>query len=257
MRYRFITSFKTLAAAGVLILGGIGHSNAATYNLTVDPVEIKTSSFTKTGIGYNGASPGPVLRFKEGEDVVINVKNNLDEATSIHWHGLILPFQMDGVPNISFKGIAPGETFTYKFPIIQSGTYWFHSHSGFQEPNGAYGAIVIEPKKREPFKVDRDYVVQLTDKHPHSGNRIMRNLKMMPDYYNRQQQTLGDFFDDVSKMGLQKTVKDRMDWGSMRMMQTDVEDVQGFAPLMNGKDAKQNWTGLFKPGEKRFVCQHL
>ena len=168
-------------------------SMAGVYNLTVDKVMIDTGSFTKEGIGYNGASPGPILRFNEGENVTINVKNNLDDTTSIHWHGLILPYQQDGVPTISYDGIKPGETFTYNFPISQSGTYWFHSHSGFQEPDGAYGAIVIKPKKRDPFRYDRDYVVQLTDKHPHSGARIMRNLKTMPDYYNRQQQTLGDF----------------------------------------------------------------
>ena len=137
-------------AAGVALLPSL--SIAKTYNLTVDKVTIDTGDFQKEGIGYNGKSPGPVLRFQEGEDVTINVTNNLDESTSIHWHGLILPFQMDGVPKISYPGIAPGETFTYKFPIIQSGTYWFHSHSGFQEPDGAYGSIVIEPEKRDPFR---------------------------------------------------------------------------------------------------------
>jgi FtsP/CotA-like multicopper oxidase with cupredoxin domain len=166
---------------------------AETYNLSVDPVTIDTGNFKRSGIGYNGASPGPVLRFKEGEDVTIKVTNNLDESTSIHWHGLILPYKMDGVPTISYDGIEPGETFTYNFPIVQSGTYWFHSHSGFQEPDGAYGAIVIEAKGREPFRYDREYVVQLTDAHPHSGGRIMRNLKLMADYYNRKQQTVGEF----------------------------------------------------------------
>ena len=161
-----------------------------------------------------------------------------------------------GVPTISYDGIKPGETFTYNFPIAQAGTYWFHSHSGFQEPDGAYGAIIIEPKGREPFRYDREYVVQLTDAHPHSGSRIMRNLKMMPDYYNRQQQTLGDFFSDVKKNGFDATVKDRMDWGEMRMMPADIEDLQGFTPLINGKGPAQNWTGLFKPGERvrlRFI----
>jgi len=229
---------------------------AGTYDLTVDPVTIDTGDFKRSGIGYNGASPGPVLRFKEGEDVTINVTNNLDTDTSIHWHGLILPYKMDGVPTISYDGIKPGETFTYNFPIVQSGTYWFHSHSGFQEPDGAYGAIVIEPKGREPFRYDREYVIQLTDAHPHAGSRIMRNLKMMPDYYNRQQQTVGDFFRDVEKDGLDATVTDRMNWGEMRMMASDVEDLQGVTPLINGKGPKQNWTGLFKPGERvrlRFI----
>jgi CopA family copper-resistance protein len=245
----FVVGMLYLMSASIL-------TNAGEYNITVDKVQIDTGDFVKEGIGYNGASPGPVLRFKEGEDVTINVTNNLNVSTSIHWHGLILPFEMDGVPGISFKGIAPGETFTYKFPITQNGTYWFHSHSGFQEPDGAYGAIVIESKDREPFRYNREYVVQLTDKHPHSGDRIMRNLKMMPDYYNRKQQTLSDFFKDSKENGLGETVDDRMAWGGMRMMATDIEDVQGFTGLINGKGPSQNWTGLFKPGERirlRFI----
>lgn len=226
------------------------------YDITVDKVAIDTDDFQKQGIGYNGSSPGPVLRFKEGEEVTINVTNNLDEATSIHWHGLILPYQQDGVPEISYEGIAPGETFTYRFPIVQAGTYWYHSHSGFQEPDGAYGAIVIEPKDPEPFQYDRDYVVQLADQHPHSGTRIMRNLKMMPDYYNREQRTAVDFFDSVAEKGLGTTLSERAGWGEMRMMPTDIEDVQGFSALINGKSSEQNWTGLFKPGERvrlRFI----
>ena len=229
---------------------------AETYDLTVDAVTLETMDFSRDGVGFNGASPGPVLRFKEGEDVTIRVTNNLSEPTSIHWHGLILPFQQDGVPGISYPGIAPGETFTYQFPIIQAGTYWYHSHTDFQEPDGAYGAIVIEPKGREPFRYNRDYVVQLTDAHPHSGHRIMRNLKMMPDYYNRQQRTLFDFLDDAEQKGLESALADRGDWGDMRMMPTDIEDLQGFTPLINGKDAAQNWTGLFTPGERvrlRFI----
>ncbi|PVY78143.1 L-ascorbate oxidase [Tamilnaduibacter salinus] len=224
--------------------------SAGEYNLTVDRVTIDTGDFKKEGIGYNGGSPGPVLRFEEGEDVTINVTNRLDSPTSIHWHGLILPFQMDGVPGISFEGIAPGETFTYQFPTTQAGTYWYHSHSGFQEPDGAYGAIIIEPKEREPFRYDREYVVQLTDKHPHSGERVMRNLKMMPDYYNREQQTVGEFLSDASENGLMNSLRDRLAWGGMRMMKADVEDVQGFAGLINGKGPEQNWTGLFEPGER-------
>ncbi|WP_417531824.1 copper resistance system multicopper oxidase [Marinobacter lipolyticus] len=231
-------------------------SLAGEYDISVDRVQIDTGDFVKEGIGYNGASPGPVLRFKEGEEVTLNVTNNLDVMTSIHWHGLILPFEQDGVPGISFPGIAPGETFTYQFPVVQNGTYWFHSHSGFQEPDGAFGAIVIEPEGREPFRYDREYVVQLTDKHPHSGDRIMRNLKMMPDYYNRKQQTVGEFFSDASQNGLMNTLRDRMAWGGMRMMKADVEDVQGFTGMINGKGPEQNWTGLFEPGERirlRFI----
>jgi len=243
--------------AGALAMAALSTgSQAATYDLTVDYVTIDTGDTKTTGIGYNGASPGPTLRFREGEEAVINVTNNLKEATSIHWHGLILPYQMDGVPGISFPGIEPGETFTYRIPVKQSGTYWFHSHSGFQEPDGAYGSIIIEPEKREPFKFDREYVVVLKDKHPHSGDRILRNLKMMPDYYNRKQRTLGDFIDDVGKNGLGATLSERGDWGSMRMMRTDIEDVQGFVGLINGMSPDQNWTGLFKPEERvrlRFI----
>jgi CopA family copper-resistance protein len=243
-RMAFLAAFIPVAA------------NAGTYDLTVDKVMIDTGNFKRQGIGYNGASPGPVLRFDEGETVTINVTNNLDVDTSVHWHGLILPYEQDGVPTISYDGIKPGETFTYKFPIRQSGTYWFHSHSGFQEPDGAYGAIVIKPKKRDPFRYDREYVVQLTDSHPHAGARIMRNLKTMPDYYNRQQQTFGNFLDDVAKNGLGATVADRTAWGGMRMMAADVEDLQGFTTLINGKGPDQNWTGQFKPGERirlRFI----
>ncbi len=237
-------------------LAATGTAVAGTYDLTVDEVTIDTGDFQRTGIGYNGASPGPVLRFREGEDVTINVTNNLSESTSIHWHGLILPYDQDGVPGISYDGIAPGETFTYRFPIVQTGTYWFHSHTGFQEPDGAYGAIIIEPEGREPFRYDREYVVQLTDTHPHSGNRIMRNLKMMPDYYNRQQRTFMDFLEDAQSQGFSAAWADRQAWGEMRMMPTDVEDVQGSTPLINGMSTDQNWTGLFEPGERirlRFI----
>ncbi|WP_036552911.1 copper resistance system multicopper oxidase [Nisaea denitrificans] len=247
---------RALVLGAGLAVALTGAANAGEYNLTVDRVTVDTGTFSRSGIGYNGASPGPVLRFKEGEEVTINVTNNLSEPTSIHWHGLILPFDQDGVPGISYDGIAPGDTFTYNFPIVQAGTYWFHSHSGFQEPDGAYGAIVIEPEKREPFRYDREYVVQLTDAHPHSGNRIMRNLKMMPDYYNRQQRTLFDFLKDSREQGFDAALADRAAWGDMRMMPTDVEDLQGFTPLINGRSTEQNWTGLFKPGERvrlRFI----
>ena len=231
-------------------------ARAETYTLSVDPVTIDAGTFTRDGVGFNSGSPGPVLRFKEGEDVVINVTNNLSEWTSIHWHGLILPYTQDGVPGVSYPGIAPGETFTYRFPIVQAGTYWYHSHSGFQEPDGAYGAIVIEPKDRKPYRYDREYVVQLAEAHPHHGSRIMRNLKMTPDYYNRQQRTLFDFLNDAGDKGLGAALADRGDWGGMRMMPTDIEDLQGFTPLINGKSPEQNWTGLFKPGERvrlRFI----
>ena len=255
-------SIKIMVSTLVLAVGALWSGLPATtahageYTISVDPITIDTGDFTRDGIGFNGTSPGPVLRFSEGEEVTIHVTNNLDERTSIHWHGMVLPYQQDGVPGISYKGIDPGETFTYRFPIQQSGTYWYHSHSGFQEPDGAYGALVIEPKDREPFRYDREYTLILTDSHPHRGDRIMRNLKLMPDYYNRQQRTLLDFFSDVEEQGFGAAMADRSDWGDMRMMPTDIEDLQGYTPLINGRSADQNWTGLFEPGERvrlRFI----
>ena len=252
----FISSVRAALLGTGLALAAPAAANAGEYNITVDRVSITTDNGTKTGIGFNGRSPGDTLRFKEGEDVTINVTNNLSESTSIHWHGLIVPSSMDGVPGISYNGIAPGETFTYRFPIVQSGTYWFHSHTEFQEPDGAYGSIVIEPKDREPFKYDREYVVILTDKHDHSGARIMRNLKTSPDYYNRKQRTLLDLFSDSSEKGAGDALANRAMWGQMRMMPTDIEDVQGYTPLMNGHTPSMNWTGLFSKGERvrlRFI----
>lgn len=244
-----IPLLKTAVLAAALALSG-GMTLAGTYNVSVDKIRIDTGTFKETGIGYNRSQTPTVLRLKEGEQVTINVKNNLRESTSIHWHGLILPFHQDGVPGISYNGIKPGETFTYQFPIEQAGTYWFHSHSGFQEPDGAYGAIVIEPKSGETVRAHRDYVVQLTDKHPHSGDRIFRNLKMSADYYNRSQRTLEDLVRDSRDDGFKQALQNRAMWGKMRMMPTDIEDVQGFEPLINGMSTEQNWTGLFKPGEK-------
>jgi len=223
---------------------------AGTYNLTIDNTMLKVSESAAPAMAINGTVPGPVLRFKEGENITINVTNKLKEDTSIHWHGLILPYQQDGVPGISFPGIKPGTTFTYNFPAQQSGTYWYHSHSGLQEQAGVYGAIIIDPKDRDPFRFDREYVIVLSDFHPkHSPETILKNLKKKADYYNYQQRTLGTFFDDVAKKGFGATVSDRLDWGSMRMTPTDITDVSGYTFLMNGKNAKQNWMGKFKEDE--------
>ncbi|MEX2629116.1 MAG: copper resistance system multicopper oxidase [Tistlia sp.] len=231
-------------------------AGAAEYDLAIEPVTVERDGATRTVIGYNGQSPGPTLRFREGEEVTIRVTNRLQVSSSIHWHGIILPSGMDGVPGLSFDGIEPGETFTYRFPVTQSGTYWFHSHSEQQEQDGAYGSIVIEPEGREPFRYDRDYVVLLSDEHDHAGATILNNLKTMPDYYNRQQRTVGDFFADVSDRGLGATLAERAAWGEMRMMPTDITDVQDYRYLINGRDPGQNWTALFDAGERirlRFI----
>ena len=200
--------------------------------------------------------PGPTLRFTEGENLTINVTNALDVDTSLHWHGLIVPFEQDGVPGLSFDGIAPGTTHTYEFPVRQAGTYWYHSHSGLQEQQGVYGAIVIAPKGREPFKYDRDYVVVLSDWHDTKPERILANLKKKSDYYNFSQRTIGDFFRDTSRIGFGAAMRDRMAWGEMRMSPTDITDISGYTFLVNGKNPEQNWTGLFESGERirlRFV----
>tara|TARA_R110000787_G_scaffold242075_3_gene348234 strand:+ start:19 stop:1662 length:1644 start_codon:yes stop_codon:yes gene_type:complete len=231
-------------------------ASAGTYDLTIGEKTINVTGKDRTAMAINGTVPGPVLRFKEGEELVINVSNRLDVDTSIHWHGLILPFQQDGVPGISFDGIKPGTTHTYRFPAQQSGTYWYHSHSGLQEQAGVYGSIVIEPKAPEPFRYDREYVVVLSDWQDTRPEQVLANLKKMPDYYNYSQRTVADFFSDIKKMGIGAALEDRRMWGEMRMTPTDIADVSGYTFLVNGKNADQNWTGLFKAGERirlRFV----
>ncbi|OOG58235.1 copper resistance protein CopA [Rhodanobacter sp. B05] len=206
----------------------------------------------------NGSVPGPILRWKEGSVVTLRVSNRLRVPTSIHWHGIILPFRMDGVPGISFDGVAPGETFVYRFPVRQSGTYWYHSHSGFQEQVGLYGPIVIEPAGPERYPSDRDYVVMLSDWTDENPSRILARLKKQGDYYNRARPTVPDFFRDVRDQGLHQALAMRRMWNEMRMNPTDFSDVSGYTYtyLMNGTAPAGNWTGLFKPGEKirlRFI----
>jgi L-ascorbate oxidase len=245
-----------MIAAGLGLLATINMASAGTYNLSIGEKTVNLTGNDSTGMAINGTIPGPVLRFKEGEQLTLNVTNTMDVDTSIHWHGLILPFRQDGVPGISFDGIKPGTTHTYRFPAQNTGTYWYHSHSGLQEQQGVYGAIVIEPKAREPFRYDREYVVVLSDWQDTKPERILANLKKMSDYYNYSQRTIGDFFSDVSKMGFGAALEDRKMWGEMRMTPTDIADVSGYTFLVNGKNTKQNWTGLFKPGERirlRFV----
>ena len=198
-------------------------------------------------IGINGTVPAPLIRLREGQNVRLHVVNDLDEDTSIHWHGLLLPFQMDGVPGIAFPGIKPRSTFTYEFPIIQSGTYWYHSHSGLQEQLGHYGPIVIEPKGADPVLYDRQHVLVLADHsqlHPHA---IFMKLKQQPGYFNRQRQTLSSLLS-----GEDQPLKERLEWGAMRMDPTDISDVTGstYTYLVNGHGPNDNWTALFKPGER-------
>ncbi len=240
----------------LLLLAGLVPAAAGTYDLEIGPVTLDVSGQPVDGFAINGQVPAPLLRFKEGEDLTINVTNTLKVDTSIHWHGFVLPFDQDGVPGMSFPGIRPGETFTYRFKAPKAGTYWYHSHSGLQEGAGMYGPIIIEPEGREPFRYDRDYAVVLSDWHEDSPMQVFRNLKRSPDHYNGIQRTVGEFFRDASEDGLDATISDRLDWGEMRMMPSDISDVQGYTYLMNGENSDQNWTGLFEPGERvrlRFI----
>ena len=206
----------------------------------------------------NGSIPAPTLKLREGDTVTIRVTNRLREATSIHWHGIILPYQMDGVPGISFQGIPPGETFTYQFRLEQTGTYWYHSHSGMQEQTGMYGALIVEPRDADPIRADRDYVVHLSDWTDEDPMRVLAKLKAQSDYYNYHQPTAIDFFRDVADMGLSRALDKRAMWNQMRMNPTDLADLSAatLTYLMNGVTPAGNWTGLFRPGERvrlRFI----
>ena len=220
-------------------------------------LEIGTSQVNFTGVPrsatvVNGHLPAPLLRWRQGDTVTIRVTNRLPAPTSIHWHGMILPANMDGVPGVSFPGIRPGETFEYRFPVTQSGTYWYHSHSRFQEQIGLYGPIVIEPRADGRQHSDREHVLLLSDWTDTDPEHIYRMLKVQSDYFNYGRRTVADFFADARKQGLSATVADRRMWGQMRMNATDLLDVSGhtYTYLMNGVTPAANWTGLFRRGEK-------
>ncbi len=228
------------------------------FDLRIGESPVNFTGATRTGITVNGTIPAPIVRWREGDTVTMRVANALDEDTSIHWHGMILPANMDGVPGLSFHGIHPGETYTYKFAVRQGGTYWYHSHSGFQEQLGLYGALVIDPREPEPFRYDREHVVLLSDWTDENPKRVFSKLKKQSDYYNRNRLNFGDFLRDVREQGFANTVADRRAWGDMRMSSTDLADVTGhtYTHLMNGVTPSGNWTGLFKPGERvrlRFI----
>lgn len=227
-------------------------------DLVIDGTPFELDGRLVAAMTINGTIPGPVIKLKEGTEAVIRVTNRLTESSSIHWHGILLPPEMDGVPGVSFAGIKPGETFVYRFPVRQSGTYWCHSHSGGQELLGVYAPLVIEPAEPEPFRYQRDYTVLLSDWSFEPPTTIIERLKSQAGYYNYQKRTVGDFFDDVSNLGLSTTLGDRLEWGAMRMDPTDISDVTGstFTYLMNGLSAASNWTARFRAGERvrlRFI----
>lgn len=222
------------------------------FKLAIAPQPVNFTGKKRLATAVNGSVPGPILRWKEGETVTLDVANHLAESSSIHWHGLILPAGMDGVPDISFPGIAPGESFRYQFKVNQSGTYWYHSHSGFQEQSGLYGAIVIDPKEPDPVSYDRDYVIMLSDWSDEDPNDIYAKLKKMSGYYNFAERTTSDLARDIQQKGLSRTWSDRSMWNRMRMSDRDLSDVTGYTYtyLMNGQTPADGWTGLFKRGEK-------
>ncbi|WP_226668649.1 copper resistance system multicopper oxidase [Microbulbifer aggregans] len=267
-RRRFVTGM----AAGATLLGAPVASSASAqrnnptpqplrgnhFDLQVNYLPVNFTGRERTAVAVNGSLPGPVLRWKEGDTVTLNVTNHLAHDTSIHWHGIILPSNMDGVPGLSFNGIRPGETFKYQFQVNQSGTYWYHSHSDFQEQIGHYGAIVIDPAEPDPVAFDRDYVVLLSDWSDDSPHDIYAKLKKEGHYFNRRRRTAGDLWQEIRQKGVAQTWRDREMWNEMRMSDRDISDVTGYTYtyLMNGQTPDANWTALFKRGEKirlRFI----
>jgi len=228
------------------------------FNLEIGSLAVNLTGQPGIATVVNGRLPAPLLRWREGDTITLRVSNRLSAPTSIHWHGMIVPADMDGVPGLSFNGIGPGEAYVYRFKVNQSGTYWYHSHSRFQEQTGLYGPIVIEPKRGERHRADREHVVLLSEWTDLDPEHIYRTLKRQSNYFNFGRRTAGDFVTDVRKQGWKSTIADRSMWGQMRMDPTDLADVSGsaYTYLMNGTTPNGNWTGLFRRGEKvrlRFI----
>ena len=244
--------------AGAAPTGGPQTLRGTDFRLTIDREPVNFTGSPAVATAINGSVPAPILRWREGDTLTLRVTNRLPVSSSIHWHGIILPTRMDGVPGISFDGIAPGKTFEYRFRVGQSGTYWYHSHSGFQEQTGMYGAIVVDPRGRDPHGADRDYVVMLSDWTDESPERVYAKLKKLSHYYNRNERTVGNMFRDVREHGVAGAFRNRGMWNQMRMSDRDLSDVTGYTYtfLMNGQTPTDGWTGLFRRGEKvrlRFI----
>ena len=251
-------SWLQAAVKSATALGSAPVLTGREIDLVIAETPVNFTGVTRMATTINGSIPAPTLRLREGDEVTIRVTNRLAVSTSIHWHGILLPYQMDGVPGISFKGIAPGETFTYRFKLRQRGTYWYHSHSGFQEMTGMYGALIIEPRAGERHHTDQDHVVQLSDWTDENPMHAFSKLKVQSDIYNFSQPTFFDFTRDVSNMGLQAALEKRQMWNQMRMNPTDLADLSAatFTYLMNGTAPASNWTGLFNKGDRvrlRFI----
>lgn len=269
-RRRFVLGATSLVALSALPLSGQVFASTQRpnngpqtlsgnqFDLSIGFQKVNFTGKQRVATTVNQSLPAPILRWKEGERVTLRVTNTLDHDSSIHWHGIILPSEMDGVPGMSFDGIKPGETFVYEFEVQQSGTYWYHSHSGFQEQTGLMGAIVIDPKDPDPVAYDRDMVVLLSDWTDTAPEKVYSTLKKMSHYYNFRERTVGDLIRDLKTKGLSATWNERAMWNQMRMSETDISDVTGYTYtyLMNGVTPDQGWLGLCKPGEKvrlRFI----
>ena len=259
-RRHFVQGLAAAGGAGLVLpaYAQTAELNGTEFDLTLSELPVNITGRRRIATVVNNAMPGPLLRLRESTDVTIRVHNRLPETSSIHWHGVKLPNAMDGVPGLTFAGIPPGETFTYRFPVSQSGTYWYHSHSGMQEQTGLFGSIIMEPQKPDPFSYDREYVVHLSDWTDEDPMTIVANLKQQGDYYNYHRRTLGDFVKDAGREGFSAAVNDRLMWGGMRMSPTDIMDVTGslYTFLVNGHSPAANWTAAFQPGERirlRFI----
>jgi CopA family copper-resistance protein len=261
-----IASAGAIAAVGGTKLAAFGETAQQSptelsgnhFELTLDTLPVNFTGRSTTATGVNCSSPGPTLRWREGDTVTLAVTNKLKVPSSIHWHGMRISTAMDGVPGLSYRGIAPDETFIYRFPVRQHGTYWYHSHSQFQEQTGLLGAIVIEPRDQHPIDFDREYVVLLSDWTDANPETIFSNLKEDSDYYNYHRLTLSNFITDAKKTGTGSTLLRRLAWGRMDMSPNDIADVSGaaYTYLLNGNAPRANWTGLFQPGERirlRFI----
>ena len=260
------TFIKGLAAGGVLAGLGLWRQPVwaltspgqptvlagSQFDLSIDELPVNFTGRARTAMAINGSLPAPLLRWREGDTVTLRVRNRLKEDTSIHWHGILLPANMDGVPGFSFAGIAPDGMYEYRFKVKQSGTYWYHSHSGYQEQLGVYGPLVIDPLEPEPFQYERDYVVMLSDWSDEHPARVLAKLKKQADYYNQHRRTVGDFIRDVGERGWSETAAERWAWAKMNMSPTDLADVTGatYTYLLNGQAPDGNWTGVCQPGER-------
>ena len=249
----------TTARAGLPATGNAPELRGTKFALDIGVQPVNFTGRIRPAITINNSLPAPVLRWREGDTVTLRVANRLPDAmASIHWHGILLPANLDGVPGMSFDGIAPGESWLYRFTLRQSGTYWYHSHSLFQEQAGLYGAIVVDPLQPHPYSHDREHVVLLSDWTDHDPAALFRRMKKLAEFDNYYKPTIADFARDVREHGLAATLRDRKAWGAMRMTPTDISDINAhtYTYLCNGNTPAANWTGLFRSGEKvllRFI----